>query len=131
MDLFLRATIAVLVAVIMYLVVGKHSKELALLLSVCVCCMVGAAIVWFAEPVLAFVTQLQKIGQINTEQLEILLKVVGVGFLAEVTALVCSDAGNGSVGKVLQMLSSFVILWLSIPLLNSLISLIQQILGEI
>ena len=131
MDVFFRATAAVLVAVILFLVVGKHSKEMALLLTVCVCCLVGAVIGLFIEPVIDFVEELQEIGQLNMEYLQILLKVVGIGFLAEITALICADAGNGTLGKMLQMLSSSVILWLSIPLLRALLSLVQRILGEL
>ena len=37
MDLFLKAAAAVLLAVILYLVVNSHSKELAVLLTVAVC----------------------------------------------------------------------------------------------
>ena len=127
----MRAAAAVLVAVIMYLALEKNNKEIALLLTVCVCCMIGAAIHWFVEPVIDFVDQLRDVGEINAEQLEVLLKVIGISFLTEITALVCSDAGNGTLGKMLQILSSCVILWLSVPLLSSLLALVQQILGEI
>ena len=131
MDLFIRATAAVLVAVIMFLIVDKHSKEMALLLTVCVCCMLGAGISLFAEPVVEFILKLSDIGKFDTEQLEILMKVIGIGFLAEITALICNDAGNATMGKMLQILSACAILWLSIPLLNSLLTLVQQILGEL
>ena len=46
-------------------------------------------------------------------------------------ALVCTDAGNGSLGKSLQFLASAVIIYLSIPVLNGLMDLLQQILGEV
>lgn len=131
MDLFIRATAAVLVAVIMFLIVDKHSKEMALLLTVCVCCMLGAGISLFAEPVVEFILKLSNIGKFDTEQLEILMKVIGIGFLAEITALICNDAGNATMGKMIQILSACAILWLSIPLLNSLLTLVQQILGEL
>ena len=127
----MRATAAVLVAVIMFLIVDKHSKEMALLLTVCVCCMLGAGISLFAEPVVEFILKLSNIGKIDTEQLEILMKVIGIGFLAEITAMICNDAGNATMGKMLQILSACAILWLSIPLLNSLLTLVQQILGEL
>lgn len=130
MDLFLKATAAVLLAVILYLVINGHSKELAILLTVAVCCMIAAAAGQFIQPVVGFINNLQSVGQLNNEYLSILLKVVGIGFLAEIAALVCVDAGNGTLGKVLQMLASCVILWLSLPLLNGLIDLIQNILGE-
>ena len=131
MDLFLKAAAAVLLAVILYLVVNSHSKELAVLLTLAVCAMVVAAAGKFMQPVLVFAENLQSVGRLNSEYLSILLKVVGIGLLAEIAALVCNDAGNATLGKVLQMLASCVILWLSLPLLNGLIELVQEILGEI
>lgn len=131
MDMFLQATAAVLLAVILFLILGKHNKELALLLTIAVCCMVAVIAGRFMKPVVEFLERLQEVGQLDSEYLTVLLKVVGIGFLTEVAALVCADAGNGTLGKTLQMLSSCVILWLSIPLLNGLLELIQSILGGV
>ena len=69
--------------------------------------------------------------QLDGELLEILMKAVGVGFLAEIAGMVCTDAGNGTLGKVLQFLGSAVILWMSIPQLQRLQELVASILGEI
>lgn len=131
MEVFLRATAAVLVAVIMYLVLNSHNKELALLLTLAVCCAVIAAAGQFVEPVMDFLNTLKQVGQLDNGYLSIVLKVVAIGFLSEVAALVCNDAGNATLGKVLQMLAACVILWLSIPLLNNLLELVQNILGEV
>ena len=131
MDLFMKAAAAVLLAVILYLVVGSHSKELAVLLTLAVCSMLIVVAGRFIKPVLVFAENLQSVSQLDSDYLTILLKVVGIGFLAEIAALVCTDAGNATMGKVLQMLSSCVIMWLSLPLLNGLLELVQDILGEI
>lgn len=131
MELFLQATAAVLVAVILVLTINPHNKELGLLLTVAVCCMVVAAAGQFVRPVIGFLDQLRQVGQLDNAYLTILLKVVGIGFLSEIAALVCADAGNATLGKTLQMLAACVILWLSIPLLGSLLELIQDILGGI
>ena len=63
--------------------------------------------------------------------LEILFKCVGIGLLAEISVLVCNDMGNASMGKTLQILATVVILWLSLPMLNSLLELMGRILGEL
>ena len=120
-----------LLAVILYLVVGSHRKELAVLLTLAVCSMLIVVAGRFIQPVLVFAENLQSVSQLDSDYLAILLKVVGISFLAEIAALVCTDAGNATMGKVLQMLSSCVIMWLSLPLLNGLLELVQDILGEI
>ena len=129
MELFLQATAGVLVAVILFLVLNSRNKELAILLTLAVCCAMIIAAGQFIEPVMGFLDTLQQTGQLDNGYLSVLLKVVGIGFLSEITALVCADAGNATLGKALQMLGSCVILWLSIPLLNSLLELIRDILG--
>ena len=115
----------------MFLIIGKQSKEFALLLTICASCIVAVVAGRFVEPVIGFINELQEIGSLNIAYISILLKVVGIGFLAEIAALICADAGNSTLGKTLQVLSSCVILWLSIPLLSSLLSLIQDILGDV
>lgn len=131
MELFFQATAAVLLAVILYLVLSGHNKELALLLTLAACCMVIAAALRFIQPVIEFLEDLQHLGHLDNTYLAVLLKVVGIAFLTEVAALVCADAGNATLGKSLQMLGTCVILWLAIPLLSGLLDLIQALLGDV
>lgn len=131
MELFLQAAAAVLVAVIFFLVLNGHSKEQGLLLTLAVCCAVIVVAGRFVQPVFDFLEGLQQVGRLDNAYLATLLKAVGIGFLSEVVAMVCADAGNATLGKSLQMLATCVILWLSVPLLDSLLELIQDILGGI
>ena len=61
----------------------------------------------------------------------ILLKAVGIGILSEITCMICTDSGNAALGKVIQFLTSAVILWLCIPLFTQLIELIEGVLGAV
>ena len=131
MDIFLKAAGGVLIAVVLIMALSKQGKDVSLLLTIAVCCMVVSAAITYLQPVTEFFRRLQSIGQLSTDTLTILLKAVGIGLLAEITALICTDAGNASLGKVLQFMATAVILWLSIPLLNELIELIDNILGAI
>ena len=63
--------------------------------------------------------------------LGILLKAVGIGLVSEIAGLVCTDAGNGSLGKTLQLLGSAVILYLSLPIFTAMLELIREILREL
>ena len=62
---------------------------------------------------------------------EILMKSTGIGIITEIANLVCKDAGNESMGKSMQLLGTAVILYLSLPLFQTLIELLQKILGEL
>ena len=131
MDGFVRAAALVLLTVIFCLVLSKQGKETVILLSVLVCCMLGSLMVSYLEPVMNLIQTLKQTAKLDSQLLEILIKVVGIGFLAEIVGLVCTDAGNGTLGKSLQILASAVILWMSIPLFQRLLELISGILGEV
>lgn len=128
---FWQGAAAVLLAVILCLALGKQGKEAGLLLTLAVCCMVGVLALSYLRPVIELIDELQAVGQLDSGMLKIILKAVGIGLIGEIASLICSDAGNAALGKSLQLLSSAVILWLSIPLLTQLLELVQQILGEV
>ena len=131
MERFLQASAGVMAGVILWIVLSRQGKEYALLLSIGACCLVTVVIFQFLEPVLELIGQLQTIGNLQIEWLDILLKAVGIGLVTEIGTLICNDAGNAALGKTLQILGVAVVLCLSVPLVNSLIDLLEQILGGV
>lgn len=114
------------------LVLGKSiaRQDIALILGLMASVMVGLLLMHYLEPVIEFLDQLHKIGDIQGNMLGILMKILGIGILTELTDMVCKDAGNASLGKAMQLLGTAVILWLALPIFRTLIQLIQKILGE-
>ena len=131
MNEFLKAAAGVLLAVIMVLALGKEGKQTALLLVLAVCAMVGVLALGYLQPVVDFMQRLSKVGNVSSEILGILLKVVGIGLIGEISALICTDSGNASLGKVLQILSAAVILRLALPLVEQLLDFLERVLGKV
>lgn len=131
MELFLQATALVIIAVILGLVVNRQGKEIGLLLSICVCCMVCAAAVSYLQPLVSFLRQLQTAAGLDNQMLSIVLKAAGIGLVSELAQLLCADAGESAMGKTIELLSNGVILWISLPLLQALIDLIGEVLGQV
>ncbi len=131
MDLFFQSAAAVLVASIIGLALARQGKEFTMVLTIAVCCMVVLVGISFLQPVLDLLCRLEALGQLNGEMVKILFKVIGIGLVSEIAGMICSDAGNASLGKALQILGTTVILWLSIPVFQSLLELIQEILGDL
>ena len=131
MDTFWKAATAVLLAVVLVPAVAKTEKDISVLLTMAVCCLVAAAAFSYLEPVLDLLWQLKAIGDLSGEMLGVLMKAVGIGLVAEIAGMICADAGNGSLGKTLQILASAAILYLSIPLFQAFLTLVQEILGQL
>ena len=131
MDIFLKVTAGILITAILSLVLSRNGTDIGLLLTICVCSMVIFAAFSYLEPVFALAQRLIQIGQLSSELLNILLKVVGIGLISQIAGLICADAGNQSLGKALQIVTTAIILCISIPLLEEILSLLETVLGEI
>lgn len=131
MDFFLKSAAAVLIAVVVSLILGKQNKDLSILLTIAVCSMILISAQTFLDPIIDFFKKLQQLGQLNTKLFGILLKAVGIGMIAEISGLICTDGGNSAMGKAMQLLATLVIIWISLPLFNELIDLIQRILEAV
>jgi stage III sporulation protein AD len=131
MDLFLKAVAAALITAVIGLVLARQGKDMFLLLTLAACAMIGAAAFTFLKSVISFLQRLTEMTKLNTDLLAVILKTVGIGLIGELAGLICSDAGNAALAKSIQILTTAVILWLSIPLFESLLDLVQAILGEL
>ena len=129
MGTYFQAAAMVLVASVLGLVLSKQGKEMSAMLTIGVCSMVIIGAIAFLKPVLDLLRQLEALGNINAQMVQILFKVVCIGLISEIAAMICADAGSASMGKALQILGSAVVLWLSIPVFQTLLELIQQIIG--
>lgn len=129
--LFWKATAGILIGVILVLAVGKQEKDLALMLSMVVCVMAVTVALVAMEPVLDFLYRLEELADLQSGVLKVLLKIVGIGLVTEIAGMILTDSGNASLAKGMQLLGSGVILSLSLPILETLLELVQKILGEL
>ena len=90
--------------------------------------MVLAVAVGFMEPVVDFLERLRNMTNMDEGASSAVIKSVGIALVAEIAAVLCTDSGNGSMGKTVQLLGSAVILWLSLPVMEELLDLIQRVL---
>lgn len=131
MELFLKACAAAVLCVILILAYGSQSRDLSVVLLIAACCMTALVALQYLKPVIDFARQLEQVGNIDGSIVKILLKCVGIGLIAEISALICADAGSSSLGKGIQLLGSAVILWLSLPLFTMLLDMLQRLMGEV
>jgi len=131
MSIFLKAAAGILTALILWIVLSKHTKDMSMLLTLAVCAMLLTVSFSFLQPIVSFLQKIQALGELDNDLLSVILKIVGIGLITEICAIICKDAGNESMGKSLQILSSVVVLWMSIPVFEKLLLLLDKILGTV
>ena len=131
MSSFFQVTGGVLVSVILALTLSKYGKDFSVVLVLLVSCMVLTVLTAYLKPIIEFIEELVCLSELQNELLRPVLKATAIGVVAEIASLICTDSGNSALGKSIQLLAVAVILWLALPLLRSLLELMQRMLGNI
>ena len=131
MEVFFQTVGCVLITIVLCLTVGNLNKSFSALLAMIVCAMVLLLGLHYLKPVAAFVRELEALGNLSGDMIQILTKTALICMLTEISALLCSDSGNSSLAQALRITGSVVILWLSLPVFRRLLHLVQKILEDI
>ena len=129
MELYFKGAAGILLAAVLGLALQKQEKDLSAVLTAAVIAMAAVLMLRLLEPVTELLRQLERVGNLRSDALELLLKAAGIGLTAEVAGLVCADAGNAALAKMLRLLGTAAILCLSVPMFTALLECITEMVG--
>ncbi len=65
---------------------------------------------------------------LNSSLYTLLLKIIGVGYLVEFTAGICSDTGNSSLGDKVLLGGKIIILVMALPIITNILHIVMELL---
>ncbi len=65
---------------------------------------------------------------LNSNLYTLLLKIIGVGYLIEFTAGICSDTGNSSLGDKVLLGGKIIILVMALPIITNILQIVMELL---
>ena len=81
------------------------------------------------KTVIETIRQVQSYIRLNRMYLEVLLKMIGITYIAEFSSGICKDAGYGSLGSQIEIFGKLSVLAVSMPILLALLATVQQFLA--
>lgn len=87
------------------------------------------AVDYLSETVL-FIQKIKNLSNINNGILKTIFKIVGIGYLTEFASSTLIDFGLDSMSKKIIFVGKIIILTVSIPLFNSLLELLNQLIWK-
>lgn len=127
-ELF-RIIILGLTAVIFIAVLKKQSSELAVLLGLAACLIIGIFILRFFEPIYHFIEEMRDLCGLDPKLFEPVLKALGIGLLTQICSNISIDSGQTAIGKMVEISGSILSIYVSLPLFNSIVELVQNVGG--
>ena len=81
------------------------------------------------KTVIETIRQVQSYIRLNRMYLEVLLKMIGITYIAEFSSGICKDAGYGSLGSQIEIFGKLSVLAVSMPILLALLDTVQLFLA--
>ncbi len=106
----------------------KEKGEYSLLISMVVCLFVFLFVITKIQVVLEFVERLKNMISIDGTYIAMILKMIGIAYVAEFAINVCKDAGFGAIGTQIETFAKMSILVVSLPFLLTFLETIGNLL---
>ena len=117
-----------IVAVLPAILLKNIKNEYAVLMSIAVMLIIFGFAVARIQVVVDTINRLLVGIKIETRYVVIILKMLGITYVAEFSAAICRDAGFGAVASQIEIFAKISLLVTGIPIINALISMIGDTL---
>ena len=116
-------------AVALALMVKQQKSEYALYLSLSAVVLILVFSMNRLQVVMETIRKIEQYTGIDVAMLKILVKLMGITYVAEFASGICKDAGYGAVGTQIEIFGKLSVLAVSMPLLLALIETLQVFLS--
>ena len=113
---------------ILGLLTRKNGGEFGIMVSVGVVVIMMVAVLGFVKPVLEFVYTLKDRAELGNGWIAPVVKTLAMGFLTETGKNICEEAGEKTVAGVISLAGSVAAVYVLLPLMESVITLMEQLL---
>lgn len=128
MDILKIAMIG-LAAVLLAIQVKVERPEYEIFITMAACMCIFFFLITRLEIVIEAIGQIQSYIRLDSRYVAILLKMIGITYVAEFSANLCRDAGYQAVAGQIEMFGKLSILVISMPVLLALLDTISQLLS--
>ncbi len=129
MPEYFKLALAALITAVLVLTVRQYSAPIAAVLAIAGSALCLYFVCDLASPVISFLNETAAVAGIGSDLLSPLLKTVGIGFLTQFSADICTDAGQTALAKTAQTGGTVLCLFISLPLFRAVLSLVQTLTG--
>lgn len=118
-----------LIVTVMGVILRKMQPEIAVQLSILAGAVIFLLVLGKIKVIVDLLQNLADQANISSYYLLIVLKIVGISYLAEFGAQICRDAGEGALATKVEMAAKIGVLVLAIPIIVAILESLVRIIG--
>ena len=128
MEVIFKIIAIALLTVIATVVVKPVRSDFALVIALTGGILVLMLVLGYVGQVFSVISDIVSLSGVSSSLYTLLLKIVGVGYLVEFTAGICSDTGNSSLGDKVLLGGKVIILVMALPIVTNILQIIMELL---
>ena len=117
-----------LIGAILSILLRNSKPEFSMLIPVVVSFTVLACAMPYLIRITEELSRMASSAGINSSYMRIVIKVIGISYLVCITAELCKDAGENAIAAKIELGGKVIILAMAIPIINSLLNLVKEII---
>lgn len=128
MEVIFKIIAIALLTVIATVVVKPVRNDFALIIALTGGIILLMLVLGYVGQVFSVMREIISLSGVSSSLYTLLLKIVGVGYLVEFTAGICSDTGNSSLGDKVLLGGKVIILVMALPIVTNILQIIVELL---
>lgn len=117
-----------LIALIISVIIKQYKPEFAMYISIIAGTIILFLIIDKISGIITLLTNLSKKTGINSQYLNILLKITGIAILTEFAVSICKDSGESAIASKIDLGGKVIVISMSIPIISALLEIIIKII---
>lgn len=114
---------------LMAIIFQQNHREYSVIIGISVGIIIFASIMSKVDVIVSAIHQIESYMNMDVEYIEVILKMLGITYIAEFASDVCKDCGYGNVATQIELFGKVSILALSMPVLLALLETIRMFLS--
>ena len=127
MDI-LKIAVLGIAGALLAILLRKEKPEYSIFISLSVCICIFVYIITKLSTILEFSKKLEEALPVDSRYIMLLLKMIGITYIAEFAMNICKDSGYAAIGNQIEIFAKMTILVISIPVLTVFLETISSMI---
>lgn len=124
-----KIALVAILAVIMANIFKNKKSEFTILIVFAACVLIFYFAMGKMQTILKGIDKIRSYLSLNSEYITILLKIIGVTYIAEFASNLCKDAGYSGLSSQVELAGKLCIMAISMPILLALLDTIERFMA--
>ena len=117
-----------LIGAVISIIIRRSKPEFSMMIPIVISFTILAGVLPYLKEIIGELGSLSESVGINGAYMAVIIKIIGVSYLASISAELCRDAGEKAIAAKIELGGKLIILAMSAPVITRMLDLVREII---